>query len=230
MRVTASRISVVCLVSLVLVMPTVTLAAKSVQLPKPSYKGTMSVETAMQGKKSARSFSKTPLNLQQVSQILWAAYGRLPTDAISGATIKVTPSAGGLYPLDIFLVSGQGTVQDLPEGIYMYKPLTHTLLHVASGDNRKLLAYASLSQMWIAEAPVIVVIAATFGRSTVKYRQRGIQYVFMEAGNANQNMYLQAVAMGLRIGTVGAFNDPQVAGVLKLPDSIKPLLVVPVGK
>lgn len=230
MRVIGSRIFVVCLVSLALTMPTVALAVKSVQLPKPSYKGSMSVEAAMQGKKSLRNFSKTPLSLQEVSQILWATNGRLPADAISGATIKVTPSAGGLYPLDIFLISGQGTVEGLPEGIYMYKPLTNSLLHVASGDNRKLLAYASLSQMWIARAPAIVVIAATFARTTAKYSQRGIQYVFMEAGNANQNMYLQAAAMGLRMGTVGAFNDPQVAAVLKLPSSMKPLLVVPVGK
>ena len=230
MREIGSRIIVVCLVSMALTMPTATLAEKSVQLPKPSFKGKMSVEAAIRGKKSVRRFSKTPLSLQEVSQILWATYGRLPADAVSGATIKVTPSAGGLYPLDIFLVTGEGTVKGLPEGVYMYKPQANSLLYVASGDNRKLLAYASLSQMWISRAPAIVVIAATFSRTTAKYGQRGIQYVFMEAGHANQNMYLQAEAMGLHLGTVGAMNDPQVAAVLKLPRTIKPLLVVPVGK
>jgi SagB-type dehydrogenase family enzyme len=74
------------------------------------------------------------------------------------------------------------------------------------------------------------VIAAVFERSTVKYGPRGVQYTYMEAGSANQNMYLQAEALGLRMATVGAFDDAQVAAVLKFPPNVKPLLVVPIGK
>ncbi len=230
MRKSVFRVVVSCGVSLALVVPTVAFAAKLVKLPPPSYKGNVSVEAAIRSTKSVRNYGNAPLKLQQISQLLWAANGRLPTDAVSGATIKVTPSAGGLYPLEIFLLTGKDTVEGVPAGIYMYKPETNSLLLVDSGDKRNLLAYASLSQMWIARAPATIVIAGAFSRTTSKYRERGIQYVFIEAGNSDQNIYLQAAALKLGVGTVGAFNDAQVSAVLKLPTDIKPLLIVPVGK
>lgn len=200
-----------------------------VKLPKPSLTGVMSVEAAMVAKKSVRSFSSTPLKLSQISQLLWSANGNVPYDAVSGATTKVIPSAGGLYPLEIFLLSGKDTVTGLPEGAYQYKPATNSLETISSGDIRASLAQAALGQMWLARAPAIIVIAAAFGRTTSKYGNRGIQYVFMEAGNSNQNLYLQAAALGLRAGTVGAFNDDQVAQATKLPQGISPLLIVAVG-
>ena len=71
---------------------------------------------------------------------------------------------------------------------------------------------------------------AAFRRSTGKYGNRGLNYVFMEAGSSDQNLGLQAEALGLRSGTVGAFVDSQVSGVLKLPSQAAPLLIVAVGK
>lgn len=201
-----------------------------VKLPLPQFKGKMSVEAAMFAKKSVRSFNAAPLTLAEVSQMLWAANGSLPADAITGATAKVIPSAGGLYPLEVFLVAGKETVKGLDEGIYQYVPQTNSLKPLAKGDNRNLLAYASLSQMWIARAPVSIVIGGVFDRTTSKYGGRGLQYVFMEAGCSTQNVYLQAEALGLQVGTVGAFDDKKVGSVLKLPSTVTPILIVAVGK
>ncbi len=200
-----------------------------IKLPKPSFTGTMSVEAAMAAKKSVRNFSSKPLTLSQISQLLWSANGNLAYDAVSGATTKVVPSAGGLYPLEIFLLSGKDTVTGLPAGVHQYKPATNSLETISSGDSRSSLAQAALSQLWLARAPAIIVIAAAFERTTSKYGNRGIQYVFMEAGNSNQNLYLQAAALGLRAGTVGAFQDADVAAAIKLPKGISPLLIVAVG-
>jgi len=201
-----------------------------VKLPKPSFTGNMSVEAAMVAKKTARIFSSTPLTLAQVSQLLWSANGNLPYDAISGATTKVVPSAGALYPLEIFLLCGKDTVTGLPEGVHQYKPATNSLETISSEDRRASLAQAALGQMWLARAPAIIVIAAAFERTTSRYGNRGTQYVFMEAGNSNQNLCLQAAALELRAGTVGAFNDAAVAEAIKLPKSISPLLIVALGR
>jgi SagB-type dehydrogenase family enzyme len=201
-----------------------------IKLPAANLNGKMSVEAAIVAKKSLRNFSSTPLELAQVSQMLWAANGSIPKDAIAGATTKVIPSAGALYPLEVFLVTGKDTVATVPEGIYRYDALKNSLKKTAGGDNRNLLAHASLSQMFIARAPAVVVIAAVFERITARYGPRGYQYAYMEAGSANQNLYLQAEALGLRLATVGAFDDAQVAGVLKFPPTVKPLLVIPIGK
>lgn len=204
-------------------------ARAEIKLPKPGFTGVMSVEAAMVAKKSVRNFSSTPLTLSQISQLLWSANGNVPYDAVSGATTKVIPSAGGLYPLEIFLLSGKDTVTELPAGVHQYKPATNSLETISSGDSRASLGQAALGQMWLARAPAIIVIAAAFGRTTSKYGNRGIQYVFMEAGNSNQNLYLQAAALGLRAGTVGAFDDGPVAEAIKLPKGISPLLIVAVG-
>ncbi len=69
--------------------------AQEFKLPKPGLTGKMSVEAGMLKKKSVRHFSKEPLTLEQIAQLLWAANGVLPVDAMSGATAKTVPSAGG---------------------------------------------------------------------------------------------------------------------------------------
>jgi SagB-type dehydrogenase family enzyme len=201
-----------------------------IRLPAPSMKSKVCVEEAIVAKKSVRQFKSAPLGIAQVSQMLWAANGNIPHDAITGATTKVIPSAGGFYPLEVYLVTGTKTVRGAPAGIYKYDPDKNSLQLLATGDNRKLLAYASLSQMYIADAPAVVVIAAILEKSTTKYGPRGVRYTYMEAGTADQNMYLEAQAIGLHMATVGAFVDEQVAAVLKFPANVKPLLIAPIGR
>lgn len=219
-----------CAAALYLGSPTDVSAQGAIKLPNPALKGKMSVEEALVARKTSRNFKAAPLALQQVSQLLWAADGKLPADAMTGATRRVIPSAGGLYPLELVLVAGEGTVEGLPAGVYKYDSMSNSLQTLMTGDKRAGLAYAALSQGWLARAPALIVIGAVFGRTTAKYGDRGYNYVFMEAGHANQNVCLQAEAIGLHTGTVGAFNDSQVAAVLKLPAGTAPLLVVAVGK
>ena len=205
-------------------------SSNDIKLPKPVLKGKMSVEAGMLNKKSVRHFASAPLTIEQVSQLLWAANGALPVDAISGATLKTLPSAGGIYPLEIFLLTGGGTVTGLPAGVYNYNSTSNSLVPISGEDSRMALAQAALSQLWLAGAPVIVVIAAAFSKTTAKYGNRGIQYVYMESGASNQNLYLQAEALGLRLGTVGAFNEAQVSAAMKIPTGVTPLLIVAIGK
>ncbi len=114
--------------------------------------------------------------------------------------------------------------------MFQYNSFNNSLLQISESDSRAALAQAALSQMWIAAAPAVVVIGAAFAKTTAKYGNRGIQYVFMESGASNQNLYLQAEALGLRVGTVGAFDDSSVSSAIKIPAGVSPLLIVPVGK
>ncbi len=210
--------------------PLQSVLAAEIKLPKPNTKGKLSVEAAMVSKKSVRAFAQAPLTSAQVSQMLWAANGDLPVDAIAEATRKVIPSAGAIYPLEIYLMTGKDTVEGVPAGVYRYNAQNNSLESILEGDNRTQLAYACLGQLFISRAPAVVIIAGAIGRSAAKYGPHGYKYTYMEAGNANQNMYLQAESIGLRMATVGAFHDTQVAAVLKLPPAITPLLVIPIGK
>jgi SagB-type dehydrogenase family enzyme len=210
--------------------PAVNAAEEEIKLPQVVFKGQTSVEAAIKARNTERGFGSAALTLAEASQLLWAANGNVPPDAVTGATRKVTPSAGGLYPLEVFVLTGNKTVGDLPAGVYRYEGGSHSLFTVTAGDKRSLVASAAFQQMWLARAPAIILIAGVFQRTTVKYGQRGVNYVFMESGAANQNLCLQAEALGLKAGTVGAFNDAPVAAAAGLPQNIAPLLIVAVGK
>ena len=81
----------------------------------------------------------------------------------------------------------------------------------------------------MAEAPVLVVFAAEYRRCQARYGERGIRYTHMEVGHAGQNLFLQAEALGLVCGIVGAFQDREMSRILQLPPEHEPLLVMPVG-
>lgn len=196
-----------------------------VKLPPPAYKGTVSVEEALQKRRTVRRFASRSLDLNQVSQLLWGAYG-----VSDPRGLRTSPSAGATYPLELYLAAGERGVASLPPGLYRYNPQTHALEPgAAQGDLRAAIARASLHQSWMAEAPVMVVIAAVYQRCMARYGNRGVQYTHMEVGHAGQNLFLQAEALGLSCGIVGAFEDQGLSQVLKLPKNHEPLLVMPVG-
>ena len=196
---------------------------KKIKLPSPSFKGELSVEEAIKERRSQRSFLDRPLSLSQVSQILWAAQGITE----EGGFKRAAPSAGALYPLEIYLVVRN--VEGLEKGVYHYHPQDHMVSFVLKGDYQDLLARACLSQSFVAASPLSIVIAAEYERTTIKYGERGVRYVLIEVGHVGQNICLQAVALGLATCPVGAFMDEEVSRVLELPRRHRPLYVLPVG-
>ncbi len=118
----------------------------------------------------------------------------------------------------------------LSPGVYRYQPRKHELVPVASGDRRKSLARAALSQGWVRRAPATIVLTGVYERTTGKYGQRGRRYVHMEIGHVAQNVYLQAASLGLGTVMVGAFDDAGVQEALDLPIEHEPLALMPVGR
>ena len=194
-----------------------------ISLPQPEASGEISVEEALRRRRSVREFARGELNLRDVSQLLWAAQG---VTARHG--YRTAPSAGALYPLEIYVVAGN--VEGLSPGVYRYRPAVHELILVVSDDRRKALARAALAQSWVRRTPAVIVLAAVYERTTRKYGKRGRRYVHIEVGHAAQNIYLQAVARDLGTVMVGAFDGEEVQDVLKLPDDHEPLGLMPVGK
>jgi SagB-type dehydrogenase family enzyme len=185
-------------------------------LPAPEKRGSLSLEEALYKRESVRSFSPDPLTVKEISQILWAAQGT--TRHWGGRT---SPSAGALYPLEIYMA--------LREGLYEYVPGQHQMLQVANRNFMASLSDAALGQGCVREAPAIVIITAVYERIERKYGSRGERYVKIEVGHAAQNILLQAVSLGLSAVPVGAFHDEKVRRILSLPDDHKPLYLIPVG-
>jgi len=197
----------------------------SISLPKPSLDGKVSVEKAIKERRTIRDFKERPLPLNHLSQLLWAAQGI--TNPKEGK--RAAPSGGALYPLDIYLIIGANGVEGVEAGIYHYLPENHSISLLSKGDRRKEIASASLLQMWMAKAPVMFIITAEYRRITGKYGERGIRYALIEVGHVGQNLFLQAEAIGLGAGIVGAFNDTDVLKVMGGAPQHEPLLIMPVG-
>jgi SagB-type dehydrogenase family enzyme len=192
-------------------------------LPTPLYDSQTSIEEALQARRSVRDYSPAPLTLTEVSQLLWAAQGFTHPNGL-----RTAPSAGALYPLEIYLLVGN--VTDLPGGVYHYIPGAHELIPTIEGDFQNNLFEAALQQSAVKDAAIVLVISADYERTTVKYGQRGIQYVHMEVGHVSQNVYLQVESLGLGTVFIGAFYEDEVKAVLQLGEEETPLGLMPVGR
>ena len=181
------------------------------------------LERLLQQRRSVRTFGKAPLGLAELGQLLWAAQGISHPQGL-----RTAPSAGALYPLELYVVAGE--VEGLPPAVYRYLPEGHRLVETAPGDRRQALARAALNQSWLRDAAVVVVFTAIYARTTRKYGERGVRYVHMEVGHAAQNLLLQAKAQALGSVVVGAFRDAEVSKMLGLPADTQPLSLVPVGR
>jgi len=205
-----------------------------IKLPSPQLKGKVSLEETILRRRAVRRYRREPLDLSQLSQILWSAQG------ITGTReFRAAPSAGATYPLEIFVFVGkQGVIaseakqapEELQAGIYHYEADSHSLSLHKPADLRPDLARATLDQEFIIDAPVDIVICALYHRTSYGYGRRGERYVHMEVGHVGENIHLQAVALGLATVEVGAFHDEEVRKVLGVEEQIKPLYIMPLGK
>lgn len=129
----------------------------------------------------------------------------IPDDAIEALkeALRWAPSAGNLQARKFYFVFEQGL--------------------------RVKIANHCFGQMFISGAPLVVVACGDLSRIS-PYGKRGTElYVIQDAAVAVENMMLQAHELGLGSVWVGAFDERGVAKALVLPDSLRPLAIVPVG-
>jgi len=197
--------------------------SESIKLPEPRYRSNVSIEEALLYRRSVRDYWEAPLELVEISQLLWAAQG--VTDKEGHRT---APSAGALYPLDIYLVVRN--VNSLAAGTYKYKPEGHELEKVMTENKWTGLCEAANNQACVKTCAALIGICAVYERSTVKYGERGVRYTHIEVGHAAQNIYLQAVSLNLGTVFVGGYDDRKVQKAMNLPDNEIPLCLMPVGR
>ncbi len=178
---------------------------KIIKLPKPEYQG-IPLEEAIEKRRSVRNYTRKPITMFQLSRLLFSSQGT--TGKIYGTPLRTAPSAGALYPFEIYVIANN--VESLDQGIYHYGVLNHTLELVQYGDFRKEITSAGLKQEMLGDSDVVFVLSAIFDRTRHKYGERGFRYVYIEAGHISQNIYLQAVSLGLGSVSVGAFLDDKV--------------------
>jgi SagB-type dehydrogenase family enzyme len=186
-------------------------------LPTPVLDGPKSLEEILALRRSVREFDSSPLTYSEVGQLLWAAQG-----TTSAGGYRTAPSAGALYPLELYLATS--------DGVFHYDPANHELETLDNEDPRQSLFEAALQQEPVRQAPAVFVITAVYERTADKYGdERSPRYVHLEAGHAAQNLLLQATALDLGAVPIGAFHDDAVQAALGLPIDHQPLYLIPVG-
>jgi len=199
-------------------------------LPSPETDGNISIEKTLANRRSHRNFQDKAISADQLSQILWAAYGittPIPEHPNLRGGLRTAPSAGARYPLEIYAIIGN--VEGIESGVYRYISEGHKIIRTIGKDVRNELYKAALEQGMVRETPALVFYSAIFNRTIGQYEERGRSYVYIELGHSAQNIHLQAEALRLGTCAIGAFTDGMVRQVLKLPANEEPLYLIPIG-
>jgi SagB-type dehydrogenase family enzyme len=193
-----------------------------VALPAPKTDGTFSLEKALHERRSLRAPAETPLTLEEVGQLCWAAQG--VTDEKGHRT---APSAMASYPLELYVLAG--AVTGLAPGCYHYEPGQHALTLRAAGAQLAEFEQKAVGQDWTAKAPAMFVISGSTAKMT-RMRDRAPQFMWVEAGLAAQGFFLEATALGLGSTYIGGFDPAEARIALGLPEGEDVLAVLPVGR
>jgi SagB-type dehydrogenase family enzyme len=185
---------------------------KIVELPFLEKIETLTFDETVKNRKSIRSFSDKPLNLEKFGYLLWSTTGIQRVD--SGYDFRNAPSAGALYPIETYCFANK--VNGLDVGLYHYNIKLHSLEELNIGDFSISLARACLGQEMLTSAQVVFLWSAIFERSKWKYKQRAYRYVYLDCGHIAQNLALCASSLGLGSCQIGAFYDDEINNILGL--------------
>ncbi len=198
------------------------------RLPPPYSKSGRDVLEVIRARRSRREYSREKLSLKDLSTILYYTLG-ITGRAWWGGPKRTYPSAGGLQPVEAYVVSFK--VEDLETGVYHYNPRQHLLELIRKGDFRIELYHASLNQEHVYNAPANIILTAYYPRTASQYQVRAYRYILLDTGFAGENLYLVAEALGLATVAVGAFYDDGICGILSIDCSWEfPLLIFPIAR
>jgi len=198
-------------------------------LPAVSIANSRPLRQVIENRRSIREFSDTAISLDDLSLLLWSAQGNTGSNNQRSA-----PSAGGHYPMDIYVVAAN--VESLPSATYKYNSLDHQLGIAIEQDIKLELSDMAIGeQNWVNEAAIIIILAANFTTMRKHFYdqspvgKRGDQYIYMESGAISQNIHLLATDLDLGGVLVGGFEDDKVARILNLSEGVCPTALMCIG-
>lgn len=172
-------------------------------------------------RKSYREYSDEPLTRKELSFLLWSTQGvkkRIIQETAAGfidLTLRTVPSAGARHPLETFILLNN--VEGFEPGLYRYIATKHKLQALeVTEDIQDEIVKACLGQEFLKTAAATFLWVADSYRTRWRYGERGIRYLFLDAGHVCQNLYLSATAIDAGACAVGAFNDEEINGLLGL--------------
>ena len=163
---------------------------------------------------------------RRISRILGFSYGLTAKIATMGSPLylRSAPSAGGLYPAEVYLIS-RGT-EFLPAGLYSYQGQSHSLLLFWESDVWTNLQSACFWNPVLENTDIAVVTSAIFYRSAWRYEDRAYRRIFLDTGHLLGNIELSASINDYRAHLIGGFNDSQMNELLYLDSEKESVMTV----
>jgi len=202
-------------------------ASKKIKLPEPILDPAIEFWSVIKNRHSTRKFSTEPLSMMDLSLFLFGMSGL--NRVFPQFAFRTVPSAGGLYPIEIYPVINN--VSGLERGLYHYDIQEHSLSLLKEGDFRSSVAEVCLDQKIAFNSAINFIWTAMIGRSQWKYLQRCYRYIYLDAGHIGQNFYLISEALGMGACTIGALYDDELNHFLEIDGKNETVLYVgTVGK
>lgn len=194
---------------------------EKIVLPKEHQIQDQNLWKILSRRQSTRHFSKTPIDLRIIGMILHFSAGIVPENLKIDQSRRFYPSAGARYPLEVYLLARR--VKGLSEGLYHYNVLEHAL-ELLLKQNLKDEILKITGQDWVENAAAIFLISSVFGRTRVKYGDRGYRYILLEAGHLGQNIYLTTEALGIKCCAIGGFLDKKINQMIDIDEDNEAVL------
>ena len=187
-----------------------------VELPEPDELDARLTEV-LSNRRSRRRYASIGVTASQLSTLLGHACGTngewslLPDEPAARKPLRTYPSAGGLYPVEVYVAVPKAT-ESLDTGLYYYVPEEHGLRKLDEDDEDVTSAIdATLNDDGVAEQlSALVFLTGSFWRSKMKYGPRGYRFALQESGHVCQNLLLVAEAMGLGVVPISSYRDAAV--------------------
>jgi len=179
-----------------------------VSLPAPEGSALLELLAA---RESCREYELRNMPLETLSTILKCAYGITRTfqlPKVGGAYFRTVPSAGGLFPLEVYVLARE--VNGVIDGIYHYSLRDHSLALLREGRWFAELDRVMIPAPFIRNANLIFFLSAVFKRTQKKYGPRGYRYILLEAGHVAQNLCLVATEQKLGSLCMGGYSDSKL--------------------
>lgn len=176
-----------------------------------------SFDEVVSSRRSVRDFADLDLDLNELSKILHQSYG--VTGELSGKggfrqDLRSAPSAGALYPAEIYIAVRK--VTGVEPGIYHYNVPNHELELMIPGDPTEKTLEVCCGQEYVRQASVVILISGVLARTKLKYGERGYRYALLDVGHLGQNIYLSCTSLELAVMTTCGFFDDEANKLLRI--------------
>jgi len=174
-------------------------------------------DEVISSRRSVRDFANLDLTLNELSLILHQSYGitgELPGKGDFRQNLRSSPSAGGLYPAEIYIAVRK--VSGVEPGIYHYNVLNHEIELLIPGDPTEQMYNFCCGQEFVHNTSIVIIMSGVLARTKLKYGERGYRYVLLDIGHLGQNIYLSCASLDLAIMTTCGFFDDEANKLLRI--------------